>query len=80
MKVLTWWQYSANENSLEEWDQDVQYYNEETDKFRYISFCITRETILVFRIVRHFLAFIKHFKVSLVTCVEYCKTFLCVLK
>lgn len=34
MKVLTWWQYSANENSLEEWDQDVQYYNEETDKFR----------------------------------------------
>ena len=57
MKVLTWWQYSANENSLEEWDQDVQYYNEETDKFRYISFCITRKTILVFSIVRHFLAF-----------------------
>ena len=59
MKVLTWWQYSANENSLEEWDQDVQYYNEETDKFRYISFCSTRnwKTILVFSIVRHFLAF-----------------------
>jgi len=34
MNVMTWWQYTANESSLEEWDQDVQYYDEETDKFR----------------------------------------------
>lgn len=34
LKIVSWWEFHSNESNLNEWDDDVQFYNEETDTFR----------------------------------------------
>lgn len=33
-RILCWWEYQSKESLLDEWDEDVQFYDENTDTFR----------------------------------------------
>lgn len=34
LKLVSWWEFYANESNLHEWDEDFQFYDEEADTFR----------------------------------------------
>ncbi|XP_063692029.1 uncharacterized protein LOC134824191 isoform X2 [Bolinopsis microptera] len=34
LKIVSWWEFYSNESNLNEWDDEVQFYDEETDTFR----------------------------------------------
>jgi len=34
LKIVSWWEFHSNENNLDEWDDEVQFYDEENDTFR----------------------------------------------
>ena len=35
LKIVSWWEFYSNESNLNEWDDEVQFYDEENDTFRY---------------------------------------------
>ncbi|KAL5272312.1 hypothetical protein ACHWQZ_G000510 [Mnemiopsis leidyi] len=34
LKIVSWWEFYSNESNLDEWDDEVQFYDEENDAFR----------------------------------------------